>query len=118
MKGEVRNPTVVWLLAVFLCGIYGLYYIYTVNTELKDYLNNEEINPVVELIIGFLCSPFALMRLGAHVQEAQRRAGIADAEDQGVSFAIWSLICGLGFRKVQEELNRAWEAGGGAPATF
>jgi hypothetical protein len=117
MKGEVRNPTTIWLFSA-LCGWYGVYVIYLANTELKNYLGKEDINPAVEAIIGLLCFPFALMRLGAHIQEAQQRAGFAAAEDQGTTFAIWGLICGLGYKKVQEELNRVWESGGGAPATF
>ncbi len=118
MKGEVRNPTTVWILCLVTCNLYALYFIYLANTELKNYLGKEDINPVVEALIGWMCAPFALMRLGAQVQEAQQRAGMASAENQGTTFAIWSLICALGFKKAQEELNKVWESGGGAPATF
>ncbi len=117
MKGEVRNPTTTWLLSA-LCSFYGMYMIYMANTELKNYLGKEDLNPVMELVFSFMCFPFGLMRLGANIQEAQQRAGIANAEDQGVTFAIYALLCGFGYMKMQEELNKIWESGGGAPATF
>jgi len=118
MKGEVRNPTTVWLLALCTCGLYGMYFIYLSNTELKNYLGKEDLNPVVEALISWVCFPFGLMRLGANIQAAQVKAGMASAENQGVTFAIWSLILYVGFKKTQEELNKVWESGGGAPATF
>ena len=46
------------------------------------------------------------------------RAGIPNPEDQGVKFLLFMFLCGFGYVKMQEELNRIWEAGGGAPATF
>ncbi len=118
MKGEVRNPTTVWLLGLFLCSIYGIYFVYLANTELKNYLGKEDLNPTMEAIFAWLCLPFGLMRLGATIQEAQQRAGMANAENQGMTFAIWVFLCGLGYKKAQEELNKIWESGGGAPATF
>lgn len=117
MKGEVRNPTVTWLICA-ICGIYGVFIVYTAANELKNYLGKDEINPMIEAIIALLCAPFALFRLGPYIQEAQQRAGMAQAQDQGAAFALWWFLCGLGFRNVQEELNRVWESGGGAPATF
>ena len=117
MKGEVRNPMTVWLMC-WLCPPLGLFQLYTWSTELKNYLGREDINPVMELVFAWICMPYGLVRIGGYIQEAQQRAGMPNAEDQGVTFAIWMFICGLGWRKVQEELNKVWESGGGAPATF
>jgi len=120
MKGEVRNPTTVWLMCI-LCSFYALYWWYLVGNELKNYLGKEDLNPTMDLVIAFVC-PFYLFYLpikyGALIQEAQQRAGMANAEDQGMSFLIWIFICGLGYKNLQEELNKVWESGGGAPATF
>lgn len=118
MKGEVRNPTTVWLLCLVSCNLYAIYFIYLANTELKNYLGKEDLNPVMEAIIGWVCAPFAMWKLGATIQEAQVRAGIANAENQGTMLAIMSMICGLGFKNAQAEINKVWESGGGAPATF
>lgn len=121
MKGEVRNPTTVWILCLVTCGLYPLYFWYTVSNELKNYLGKEEINPMMDIIICLVCPFYGYylpIKYGKYIQEAQQRAGIANAEDQGMTFLIWMFICGLGIRKVQEELNKVWEGGGGTPATF
>ena len=121
MKGEVRNPMTVWLVTVATCGMYGLYFWYTVGKELKAYLGKEEINPVMDVAIALFCFPYALyipIKYGKYIQEAQQRAGMANAEDQGMTFLIWNFICQLGLKKVQEEMNKVWEGGGGAPASF
>lgn len=118
MKGAIRNPMTVWLLSLVTCGMYAYYFIYMANTELKNYLGKEDLNPVVEVVIGMLCAPFAMWRLGTTIHEAQQRAGMANAENQATMLAIFSLICGLGYRNAQAELNKVWESGGGTPAAF
>jgi hypothetical protein len=120
MKGEVRNPMQQWLFSV-LCGFYMLYWWYTIGNELKNYLGNEELNPTMDVAIGFLCFPYMYylpIKYGKLIQEAQQRAGMANAEDQGMSFLLMMLLCGFGIKNIQEELNKVWESGGGAPATF
>lgn len=121
MKGEVRNPMTTWILVIATCGLYGLYWWYTAATELKNYLGREDINPIMDVGICFVCGLYALylpIKYGKIIQEAQQRAGIADAEDQGVMFLLFMFLCSFGYSKMQEELNKIWEAPGGAPATF
>jgi hypothetical protein len=121
MKGEVRNPTTVWLLALVTCGLYGLYWYYTMGNELKNYLGKEDLNPVMDIVIGLVCGLYMLympIKYGKIIQEAQMRAGVPNPEDQGVKFLLFMFLCSYGYAKMQEELNRIWEAGGGAPATF
>ncbi|MBZ0122043.1 MAG: hypothetical protein IT378_05400 [Sandaracinaceae bacterium] len=117
MKGEVRSPVTTWLICT-LCTLYAIYWVYLVNNELKNYLGKEDLNPMMEAIFTWACLPYGLMRLGGTIQEAQQRAGIANAENQGTTFLIWWFICGMGYKKAQEEINKIWESGGGAPATF
>ncbi|HJL17086.1 MAG TPA: DUF4234 domain-containing protein [Sandaracinaceae bacterium LLY-WYZ-13_1] len=121
MKGEVRKPMTVWILAICTCNMYALYWWYLVGNELKNYLGNEELNPTMDVIIGWVC-PFYMyylpIKYGKLIQEAQQRAGMPNAEDQGMSFLLWMFLCGLGIKNMQEEINKIWESGGGAPATF
>ena len=120
MKGEVRNPVTTWLLCA-VCGLYGLFWWYTVGNELKNYLGKEDLNPTMDIVFAMLCFPYMFylpIKYGPLIQEAQQRAGIANAEDQGMTFLMWMFLCGMGYKNVQEELNKIWESGGGAPATF
>lgn len=115
MKGEVRNPTTVWLLAIVTCGVYPLYWWYTVGNELKDYLGDEELNPTTDILISIICGFYVLylpIKYGALIQRAQQKAGIPGAEDQGVTFLLLMFLCSYGYAKMQEELNRAWESTG------
>ena len=115
MKGEVRNPIVSWAICNFTCGFGLLYMLYTHLNELKEYLgkSDEELNPTKELIISLVCGFyvfFVIIKIGKLIQEAQIKAGIADAEDQGVMMLLFCFLCGFGYYKMQDELNKAWEA--------
>lgn len=117
MKGEVRNPTTVWLLALVTCGLYGLYWYYTMGNELKNYLQDQELNPVMDIVIGLVCGLYMLylpIKYGKLIQQAQVRAGMTNAEDQGVKFLLFMFLCSFGYSKMQEELNKIWQ-GGAAP---
>jgi hypothetical protein len=117
MKGEVKNPVTVWLLGL-LCFPVGLYQFFIWFTELKNYLGRDDLNPVIEMVLLFLCMPFAIFRLGGYVQEAQIRAGMPTADNQGIMFIVYMMLCGYGYSVIQGEMNRIWESGGGSPATF
>jgi len=120
MKGEVRNPITVWILIICTCGFYSLYWEYLVANELKNYLGREDINPVMIVLVSyFTCGIWGPLQLGKLIQEAQQRAGVPNAEDKGVTAIIFNLVlCRFGAKILQEELNKVWESGGGAPATF
>ena len=114
-KGQVRNPITVTLLSVVTCGLYWLYVFYfQILPELKAYLGkgDDELNPMKELIIAFICSPYQIltvMKTGKWLQEAQQRAG-KGGEDKGVVF----LLCMFFFFPavpflMTQELNKVWE---------
>ena len=58
--GEARNPTLVIVLTIITCGIYGLYWLYKSFEELKQH-NGEGLGGVVGAILGlFWVSYFIL----------------------------------------------------------
>ena len=119
MKGEVRSPMQVWLFALLTCGLYGLYWWYLVATELKQYLERDDINPTNDLIIGFLCGIYMLylpIKYGKLIQEAQVKAGIANAEDPGMKILLMMFVCSYGYAVGQEEMNKIWNPNGAPEA--
>jgi len=116
MKGSVRNPMVTWLLCLFTCGLYPLFWMYTTLDELKGYLDksDEEVNRNKEISIAVLCGVYAivvLLKIGKLIFEAQQKAGIPDAKDQSVIYLLLCMFaCGFGYFKVQSDLNAIWEA--------
>lgn len=113
MKGTVRNPLMAWLLIFipFIGGFWALFNYWTWLNELKAYLEDEEINPVMDVVLALVCFLYALylpIKLGGLIQRAQVKAGHADAQDQGIMFLVFCLLCGFGFYKMQDELNKAW----------
>ncbi|MCA9603430.1 MAG: DUF4234 domain-containing protein [Myxococcales bacterium] len=110
-----------WILAIVTCGLYPLYWWYTVSSELKNYLGDEELNPTLDVVLcmvtcglaEFLYMP---IKYGKLIQAAQQRAGMADAEDQGIKFLLFQCLCFYGYVVMQEELNKVW-TGGGSSAT-
>ena len=120
MKGEVRNPMTTWILCAVTCGFYGLYWEYLCANELKNYLGREDINPVMIVVLGWItCKFWSHAQIGKLTFEAQQRAGVPGAADKGmIAWVLSIVLCGFGAKMLQEELNKVWESGGGAPATF
>jgi TRAP-type uncharacterized transport system fused permease subunit len=122
MKGEVRNSMMVFLLSIATCGIYGLYWLYTVGNELKAYLGKEDINPMMDILIALVCFLYGYyvpIKYGKLIFEAQQKAGVPNPQDVGVKALLFNLLlCGFGYKVLQDELNKVWEAGGAGPATF
>ena len=122
MKGEVRNPMMMFLFGWVSCGFYNYYFTYKASEELKAYLGKEDVNPVVITVISmFTCHFWGAFQLGKLIMEAQQRAGVPNPVDKGVIAGVLNMfycMTGFGNKMLQEELNKVWEAGGGAPATF
>jgi len=106
-KGQVRAEMTVLLLNM-IPG-YGLYWFWTLCNEMSSFLKRDE--PSALKIIGLsivTCGLYALYwqvtRLGALVQECQQRAGVPNAQNQGIMYLIpiYNVIL------LQGELNKAW----------
>ena len=117
MKGSVKNPVVCWILSIVTLGVYGLVHMYSINAELRTYLekSDEEVNPTKELVISLICFLYYyvwVFKTGKLIYEAQLKAGIADAKDTSIIHVILHFPCCLQFGvfKLQSDLNKAWEA--------
>ena len=117
MKGMVRGPAMAWLVGfVPIIGVFwSFYHKMVILGELKAYLDDESINPVMEAIVypllscGFY-SFYTPFRLGALIERAQQKANLPDAANPAMTLFLMMFLCGLSRFKTQAELNRAWEA--------
>ncbi len=114
--GEMRDPMKMMILTLVTCGIWNIILIYfKVLPELKAYLNksDQELNPTKELIMALICGVFqflTILKIGKLIQEAQRKAGRQNAQDNGVNFLIFGfLFFPLAAMKVQQEMNKIWD---------
>lgn len=102
-KPGVRNPVMVTVLTFVTCGLYGMIMFYTMLSELKAYLNKEEIVPwhIFVPILGLIV---LLGKLPEWVTEAKQRAGSRNPQSAG---PIMYFLLGPYF--VTKDLNEVWD---------
>ncbi len=49
-----RDPIIVLVLTLFTCGFYGLYWQFVTTSELKTVSGRDDLNPMVDLLLGFV----------------------------------------------------------------
>ena len=112
-KGMKRSAINVILLSIVTCGIYGIYWMYTVGKEINEALNREAVNPVLALL-SLICYPvifYYVYTLDKALGELSEQRGTT----YNSNFVIWviTMLFGLGMFVVefqtQETLNAIWD---------
>jgi len=114
MADMLKNPIAAWLIAVFVpCGLGYLFWIHNTSTVLKEYLEDDSVNPIIDLVICFvpLGVFYVMYTFGQRVYAAQQKAGLADAEDKSVMMALGCLCCAANVYMVQSELSKVIDPG-------
>ena len=117
-----RNPLGVLGLSFITIGIYFLYWYYKVNDELRRYTGDETISPtrsLMAMIFGWLIivPPFiAMWNTAKHLQDVERRGGIAQAVEPALTLVILVLFGIANGAYLQDHLNRVWDAAPGVQA--
>ena len=112
-KATKRSSVGIILLLCITVGIYGFYWMYKIAKELKYYLEDEKINPSLDLFLNIIFFPYIIYwfyKYGKLVAEAQQKAGTVPRENS-VLYAILSIF-GLFFISMvmmQSDLNNVWE---------
>lgn len=119
--GERREPVQVVIFTFLTCGLYAIYWWYTVITEIKNALNRDDINPATEILLGFVtCGIYAIYTYYKYPQlmlEMQDKAGRPRNDISMTSLLL--AIFGLGIVSIaiiQSELNNIWDSAGGRRA--
>lgn len=112
MKGEIRNPVLVIILAIITCGIYYYIWMYKVSEEEKINLGDESINPGMNVILAiFTCGIYGLFWMynqGEYIQKLSAKKGI-QVENEGTLFLILGLFLGpVALYLIQDKLNKIY----------
>jgi len=102
-RDRIRNPLVVTLLCYATCGVYALFVLYSLMSELKAYLNREEIVPW-HILVPILNLVVILGNLPEWVSEAKQRAGSRNPQSAGP--ILYFLLLPYFFTK---DMNEVWD---------
>ena len=115
-KGTVRSVPMLVLLSIVTCGIYYLYWIYKTTDEIKNFMEREDINPALELILVLVtCNIYSLYwyyKYGKIVYlEMTAKAGMDNSEDSTVLLVILGLLVNFVAGAImQDKLNAIWNS--------
>jgi hypothetical protein len=109
-----------WILGFVTCGIASIYWIWKTENELKDFMQTDDINPIIGVVLTLVLPGvgplYHAYKMGGWIMQARQSVGLP-AEDKSTKFAIFTFILGLSTKMIQEDLNELWQqAGGAAPA--
>ena len=115
--GETRSIALSIVLFFVTLGIYGIYWVYKTQEEIKRYSGNG-VGGVLGAVIYVIFAPVTFFLVPAEVHSMVE----SDGGQSPVSAitGLWILLPIVGhivwFVKVQGTLNRFWESKGAAPA--
>jgi amino acid transporter len=116
--GETRSIGLSILWFVLTIGIYGIYWVYKTQEEVKRYSGNG-IGGILGLVIYILISPVTFFVVPSEVRWMYEELDDETSPVRGIT-GLWFLLPILGtliwFVKVQGGLNRYWESKGASPA--
>lgn len=111
-----RHPLGVLGLSFITIGIYGLYWYYKANQEIKRYTGDQTISPgrsLLAVIPGSLLivPPFiAFYNTAVHVMQMQQQRGIATQISPALTVVLTLAVSIAVGPYVQEHLNRVWDS--------
>ncbi|WP_302280369.1 DUF4234 domain-containing protein [Brachyspira pilosicoli] len=112
MKNEnIKSIPMLVILSVVTCGIYYLYWLYKTTDSIKNFMNNAEINPTLELILCLFIPFYQLYWFYKYsriiYKDMTSKVGIDNTEDASVLLLVLSFV-GLGIVSaaiIQDKLN-------------
>jgi Domain of unknown function (DUF4234) len=111
--GKVRSPVFVIVIGIITLGIYTLYWDYSVFEELKQRTGNG-VGGVVGLLLGLCVGIVNIFLLPSEIGNMYAQEGLEKPVTGLTGF--WVLIPLIGliiwYVKVQNAMNRRWEASG------
>ena len=114
--GAYYSPWLVILLEIVTCGIWGIFWTYRTNEDLKKY-NGDGLGGVLGLVIYILLAVVLMFTIPSEIEKMYQR----DGRESPVSplWGLWVLLPIIGniiwYLKVQSSLNEFWISKGARP---
>ena len=116
--GQPRGIGFGILLFIVTFGIYGIYWVYKTQEEVKRYSGNG-VGGVLGIVIYILISPVTFFIVPSEVRYMYEDLDGGQSPVRGI-YGLWILLPIAGpiiwFLQVQGALNRYWESKGASPA--
>ncbi len=114
--GKTRNPWGVWLLSFITLGIYQLYWYYKVNSEVREYDQSIEVEPVLSLIALLIpiVNLVSMVKAAGRISKAQAASGTPHRCSGLVGFLL-IFVFGTWTVYYQSQLNKVWDVHGNPP---
>ena len=110
--GRTRPPLLVILLSVITCGIYGIFWFYTIMDDLNKARGKEILNPILFLLLGILCFPvlyYVLYMVDRNLVQLSQEEGTNYSKE---NFVLWLLLAlftgGLGSIVAMWQISSAY----------
>ena len=115
MKNEkIKSIPMLVILSIVTCGIYYLYWLYKTTDSIKNFIDNQEINPTLELILCLVIPFYQLYWFYKYsriiYKDMTLKVGMDNTEDSSVLLLVLSFL-GLGIVSaaiLQDKLNSIW----------
>jgi amino acid transporter len=116
--GETRSIGLCILWFILTIGLYGIYWVYKTQEEIKRYSGNG-VGGVIGLVIYIVLSPVTFFIVPSEVRYMYEDLDGRPSPVRGI-YGLWILLPILGpiiwFVQVQGALNSYWESKGASPA--
>lgn len=117
LDGAAYNKALVILLTIITCGLFGIYWTYRTNEDLKAY-NGDGLGGGLGIVIYLLLSIVLMFTIPSEIEKMYQR----DGRESPVNpmLGLWFLLPIIGniiwYLKVQDALNDFWLSKGSQPA--
>ena len=118
-----RNPLGVVGLTLITFGIYGLYWWWKINDELRLVEGDDSISPtrsLMAMLFGWIIivPPFiAAWNTAKHIEGFERRLGVQQTVEPILVLVLMVLLAIANGAYLQDHLNRGWDAAAGGSAS-
>lgn len=102
---QARNFVTVLLLSIITCGIYGIYYMYTITQDMNTMVGNDGRNTEPSTVVLLEIVTCGFYGWYWYYEQGNRMKALCDqnnipCEENGTTYLLWtlvgSLICGVG----------------------